>query len=141
MGMLDKLKFWKKDDEFGDLDLDKDLGMDSNLGLGVDSNTGIESGLGLDKPPSHNIPKIPESFEESIGQEKQDNFNPYESPKRPDPMQQPMQQQQPVSSNIHNQDLLRKDLEIISAKLDVLKSSLDTINHRLSSLEQKEKRW
>ena len=36
---------------------------------------------------------------------------------------------------------ISKDLEIISAKLDAIKSSIETLNHRVSAIERNEKRW
>ena len=40
-------------------------------------------------------------------------------------------------------DLVRKEMEIISAKLDALRASVESIGHRLSNIEKesKERRW
>lgn len=47
------------------------------------------------------------------------------------PSQMQMQQQQPMQSYPIN-----KDIELISAKLDAIKSNLDSINQRLANLER-----
>tara|TARA_Y100000031_G_C8195973_1_gene373749 strand:- start:254 stop:616 length:363 start_codon:yes stop_codon:yes gene_type:complete len=120
MSMLDKLKFWKKGDEFSDLELDRELGLES------------DSNVGLDLPTTDEMPQAsprgmpPKAFQEERGS----NINPFEAPKET----QPIQQVQPQGS-------VQKDLEIISAKLDAIRSTLEAMNHRLNSLEQKEKRW
>ena len=117
MGFMDKLAFWKKKDEFGDLGLGEKgpgLGPDSavsDLGLGP-SPGGIEGGpadlnLGLPAQPQQPYPQQP--------------------PLQPQFQQQPVQQQQNFTAE--------KDFEIISSKLDALRAALDSINQRLANLE------
>ena len=121
MGFMDRIAFWKKKDEFGDIGLgDKgpDLGAGSaasDLGLGP-SPGGMESpadlNLGLPSQPQQPSPQQP-SF-----QQPQPSFQPQ--------FQQPPQQQGFTAE---------KDLEIISSKLDALRAALDSINQRLANLE------
>jgi len=65
------------------------------------------------------IPRAP------VRSEEPDSFS-------PEPMSMPMQS----FGHEREKDMMGKDLEIISAKLDALKSSLDAINQRLANLER-----
>ena len=116
--MFDKLKFWKKNDDFGDLDIDKELGLDQENTLGLEAEK---------QEDTFQRPRMPKAFEE----EKNTMNTPFEAPRV-----QPQPIQQPVADNS-----IQKDMEIISAKLDALRSTMEAINHRLNSLEQKDKRW
>ncbi len=143
--MLDKLKFWKKDDEFSDLDLDKDLGL------------GKDRELGLDFPGQENQSARPKAFEEPLGGEPKPerSFDPSAQTEQPQPQQYFQQQQQqprysqqpqsqPQQSPQYAQQNVGKELEIISAKIDALRASMEAINHRLNSIEKsvtKETRW
>lgn len=106
--------FWKKKEptsKFGRTDsFSQELGLPSedHLGLGNDFN---------DNPPSPHLrgmPQIPSMDE----------------PSSVPPSMQPMQHQSYHQSSADN-----KDLEIISAKLDTIRASLESINQRLAALE------
>lgn len=128
MGILDKVMFWKKKDEFSDIGLgDKDNlafgnefgqpapgtnppglganpGLDQNQGLGQDP--GMQPGLGQQPPQSMPQPSMPS----------------FSAPP-------PQQSYDPVK------DMTSKNLEIISSKLDAIRASLDNLNQRLGNLE------
>ena len=119
MGFMDRIAFWKKKDEFGDIGLgDKgpDLGAGSaasDLGLGpspgsMESPADLNLGLPTQQPPQQQP-----SF-----QQPQPSLQPQ--------FQQPSQQQGFTAE---------KDFEIISSKLDALRAALDSINQRLANLE------
>lgn len=83
--------------------------------------------------PSFTEPKIPgESMEHpGIGL----------PPDRPDTFDRPMQMPpmdmgQDRMGQSHEQPMISKDLEIISAKLDSMKATLEAINQRLNNLER-----
>lgn len=121
MAFFDKLKFWKKKDDFGDigkdLGLDKDLGLGKDLGMDLSPGPSPDLGMGLDmgQPPQQPLQKYP-SFQ-------QPSFQPSFQP-------QPAFQQ-PSYPN----DMASKNLEIISSKLDALRASLESINQRLANIE------
>lgn len=131
MAFLDKLMFWKKKEEpFGaDLGLGRDIGLGGrDIGLGHDLGLGKED-LGL--PPQTQFP-----------------------PQQPMPFQQPYQypQYQQPSPMIPTppspqQEIVGKDIEIISSKIDALRATLESINQRLANLErvayseEKRRRW
>ena len=117
MAFFDKLAFWKKKDDLGDLG--KDLGLDKDLGLGMDTGPSPDLGMGLDTAqPQQPFQKYP-SFQ-------QPNFQP----------QQPAFQSQPVFQQPSYQgDINSKNLEVISSKLDALRATMESINQRLANIE------
>jgi len=125
MGFMDKLAFWKKKDEFGDIGLgDKgpDLGTGSaasDLGLGP-SPGGMESPADLNL----GIPQQPPMQQPSL-QPPQSSFQ------QPQPSLQPQFQQPSPQQGF----TAEKDFEVISSKLDALRAALDSINQRLANLE------
>src|SRR3989344_5027230 len=97
MGILNKLAFWKKKDDLGDigkdLDFDKDLGL-GNEGPSPDLGTGLDTGM------------------------QQQPFQKYPSFQQTSFQQQPFQQpgfQQPSSNDNY---IAAKNLEVISSKID-----------------------
>ena len=116
MAFFDKLAFWKKKDDLGDLG--KDLGMDKDLGLGMDTGPSPDLGMGLDMP-----------------QPQQQPFQKYPSFQQPSfqsqPAFQPVQQPTYQGDNYINS----KNLEVISSKLDALRATLESINQRLANIE------
>lgn len=115
--MFDKFKFWKKDDDFSDLD----------LGLGDDNQTGLDlpSSKPLSPPERPSFDKLEPS-----------GISEMQAP----PMSRAMPMMQQGNSN-NNNDLMQKELEIISAKLDTIRASIEALNHRMASIEQKERKW
>ncbi|MBD3249791.1 hypothetical protein GF336_07125 [Candidatus Woesearchaeota archaeon] len=119
MGLLDKIMFWKHDDEelpsaAPPLGLEKD-----NLGLGIDQQS-----AGAGAAPS--IPQTQEFERPGVSTPSQFQQQQY-------PQQQPRQQFQ---QQYPQQQVSSKDMELISAKLDALKSALDSMNQRLANLER-----
>ena len=122
MGLLGKLMFWKRKDEFENIGLgDKgaplgmDLGLGSDFGAGADTGADLSQGYGMQ--PSPGTPRMRQpSFQQ-----------PQFQPSFPSPnFNQQMQGQDYVTS---------KNLEVISSKLDALRAALDSINQRLANLE------
>ncbi len=119
MGILDKLMFWKKKDEFSD------------IGLGDKPSSKVDLGLGLEYGTNNEPPQ-------SLGLEPPAMQQPYPQ------MQPPSQQMPPSFGNTPNlnqpqmqsQDYaMSKNLEVVSSKLDALRAALDSINQRLANLE------
>jgi len=144
MGILDKLAFWKKsDDGFGDFD--KEFGS-GNLDMGNDSfgqqnfgnrfqpnqtppnqmgrNTGLGQNMNMGMP-------------DDIGFGNMDQQHQQNSPD----IGRPVEMQQPFGSPIQpskpsGNDYSNDKFEVISAKLDSLRYTLESINQRLTSLER-----
>jgi len=128
MSLLDKVKFWKKDKpSFGDIKMDAPLGnFNQSMTPSVDTQDkafGSMDPIGnFDSPQQNGFPE--------------DNFSLpppglSHQPMHPRALSPPMQ-----SSPRANQDMLSKDLEIISSKMDALRATLEAINQRLSNIER-----
>ncbi len=147
MGVLDKIAFWKKKDNF---DLGKDFGAD--LGLGPDPGLGPNPGLGQDPGlgpgmPTAQDPAMPRGMQPgmdpnmNLGMPEDTGFGnlgqqpPTQPPGKPVPMQQPfgapIQPPQPTERDFKNEKF-----EVVSAKLDSIRYTLDSINQRLANLER-----
>ncbi len=126
MSVLDKLKFWKKEDSFSELDkqiqsLKQQTPSGPPLGLGTSDplqhsmdTTGIPyehpeeqhySGIGYGLEPAEEKPIFSKQSQQSFSQE-------------------------PHGSSLHAQ------MELIAAKLDTIRVSLESINHRLVAVER-----
>lgn len=144
MGVMDKLAFWKKKDDF---DFGKDLGGDLGLGdLGSDlgksphhaATTPPDPGLGpsTHHPAhqahglnSHDLGMPEDTGLGGLGKTAPPSSNPV-------PMQQPfgsppIQPQQPTEK-----DYAKDKFELVSAKLDSIRYTLESINQRLTNLER-----
>ena len=124
MGFFSKLAFWKhdRDDSAGLPGLG---GNESLTDLNTPGMPGRDrTGLGEFKIPETAAPEFSRSQDFSS----QDIAPPLGTP--PPPVQQPMQPAQQ-----HPQDVASKNMEIISSKLDYLRASLESINQRLTNLE------
>ena len=117
MGIMDKLAFWKKKDDFADIG--KDLGIDKDFGM--DSGPSPDLGLGIDQGqgPQQPFQKYP-SFQQP------QNFPSYQAP-------QPFSQAPSYPSN--DEFINSKNLEVISSKLDALRASVESMNQRLANIE------
>lgn len=121
MGFFNKLAFWKKKDDLGDLG--KDLGLDKDFGLDFSTGPSPDLGMGIEMPPQAQQPlqKYP-SFQQPQQQGFQANsFQP-----------QPVFQQPSMSSDSY---IASKNLEVISSKLDALRASLESMSQRLANIE------
>jgi len=166
MGMFDKVKFWKKEDDFsdlsnlGDFGLEEKPGAPSDLGgLGGDIGAGLGGGLGeMPNMGMHDMPGAVPTHREEVqptqaSKDLSEQFGikpaaPTQQPTQQQPFQQyptsqpqPQQQfqaQQPYQQYQQAPNLgeMAKDIEIIHAKLDAIKSTLDAINQRLATIER-----
>lgn len=127
MGILDKIMFWKKEDEFKDIGLgDKDnLAFGNDFGAqpgatppGLGPTPGMDQGLGQ-QPPSQGMAS-PEPSQPSFA---------------PPPSQPQSFQPQPPSYASPQQDLEAKNLEVISSKLDAIRASIESLSQRMANLE------
>ena len=127
MGILNKLMFWKKDDEF-----DFDKAADKEFGGDI-----LQDDLGLDRKPPGLEEKSP--FDEPTTEQPSGNL--------PSHLQQPRSSFQTAQQQISGQSMNNKDLELISSKLDTLKAILTSMDQRISNLERsagverKQKLW
>ncbi len=128
MGILDKLMFWKKEDEFDfDETAEKEFGIPK------------EDDFGLDQQPSE--------FEEGFPAEEPAaaSRQPFSTPREP---QRPVSQPSPAFTRGEPLPGTRdRDLELIQSKLDTLKAILASIDQRIANLEKaagvekKERLW
>ena len=162
MSVLDKLMFWKKQDDFSDLGLNKSApgsdpfasgqnpfppgqdplassqsGFDPNQNnLGMDNNQ-FNPGLGesLSSPTSND----PFSQTPMHNGQARQAADPFSAPQGNDPMAPrftQQAQQNPMQAQMTpQQDLESKNMELISTKLDALRVSIDSMNQRLANLE------
>jgi hypothetical protein len=126
MGFLDRVLPWKHKD---------DLGLNDNLGL-PPQGAGIP-GMGA-VPDSGNPMAFPGSQGQGLPLEERhpqtgmgQQFNPYQQP------QQPPQIDAFQNNRAYEQsNAAEKEVEVISAKLDAIKSTLDAMNQRLAIIER-----
>ena len=153
MGIFSKLAFWKKKEDF---DMGKDFGAD--LGLGPMDNLQGPRGMpsfqdrgmrGYDPNLAGQDLGLPEDTGfGAMGAQPQYRQPSMQPPGQPAPMQQPfgapIQPSQPTERDYG----YGKDLEVVSAKLDSIRYTLESINQRLANLErvaygerEERKRW
>ena len=149
MGFMDKVMFWKKNDDF------EDLGGSPFDAPPGGSSMGHPGGM----PPSLNHDSLasgPDSLgfsDSGLPPPSNDNFigAPSLAPAFNQPSQMPrLEPVQPKPVQNQTNDSVSKDLEIISAKLDSIRSAIDSLNVRVVSIESamrndyerhKEARW
>ena len=146
MGVFSKLAFWKKKD---DLDFGKDLGPD--LGLGPMDNSQMGRDLGF--PPQQGTGDF--GFDDrNLGMPDDTGFGTMgNQPQRPMPPHRVTPMQQPFGAPLQPPEPIKqdygygKDLEVVSAKLDSIRYTLDSISQRLANLErlaygeEEKRRW
>jgi len=139
MGILDKVMFWKKKDEFADIG----LGDKENLAFGDKFGAGGQPGApggippGLGDVPGGSPPGLgstpglgSDPMSQGLGQQPAPSI-PQPSPPPPQFSQPPP----PPSYDNPQQEIESKNLEIISSKLDAIRASLESLNQRLANLE------
>ena len=133
MGIFDKLAFWKKKDNF---DLGKNFGAD--LGLGnMDNSFGADLGL----PPQQGMGR-PTGLSQNRNMGMPDDMGfgmgSYSSqpPGQPLPMQTPFSSAPMQPAQPTERDYAKDKFEVVSAKLDSIRYTLDSINQRLANLER-----
>ena len=118
MGFLNKFKFWKKEDTFADLD--KQLGT-VQTNQTDDVLRSHETGLDLGQQQEAAFPSF------SMEHPTEKRMPSFERPEQYESVQVPQQMQ---SQNVQQQ------LELVAAKLDTIRVSLESINHRLVAVER-----
>jgi hypothetical protein len=126
MSVFDKLAFWKKKEDFKDFGADMGLGsqMDPGMGHGHDfgnfaqnRNAGLDQNMNLGTPDDTGFGNMGGGFGAPPGQ--------------------PSSMQQPFGAPIQPQTDFKSDkFEVVSAKLDSIRYTLESINQRLASLER-----
>lgn len=114
MGILNKLLFWRRDD-----DLDFDKLADEQLKTGIRDDP-----LGLNQDIEERSP-FPE----------QEPIRPT-APRGSPYKQTTFQQAQPPAAFAQSAENITKDLELISSKLDTIKAMLSSLDQRTANLER-----
>lgn len=134
MGVFDKLKFWKKEEPFPPLDLGKGGGLGMGAGLGgefggMDQTAGLGGTESLGPFPSGSETTEPsititgKGFESGTGL-------------RASPLEEREGYARPRMTPAPVQDMVSKDIEIVSAKLDSIRAGIESLSMRMSTLEQ-----
>ena len=110
MGILNKLLFWRRDDEF-DFDTLADQHAKTEL---------KDDPFGLNQPPEHDLE--PPAFTQQSATKAQGS--PYKQTNF-----------QPTTLSSPNKNV-EKDLELISSKLDTIKAMLSSLDQRTANLER-----
>lgn len=137
MGLLDKIPFFKKKDDFSDMGLgDKPDGFTSGYNSQDmpnfdNSNYGQQDNMGLPQQQQQQ----PQGFSPQ-----QQNFQAPSAPEAPSfqsPGNIPSFSQQSSEQGYphHANTVVDKELEIISSKLDALRATLESMNQRIANLE------
>lgn len=108
MGMMDKLAFWKKSDDF------EEDRIPAKEAFGLDENTN-------NLTDSFNEPQQQEPFGLHPEFNPNQNFQTKEIPKQ--------------QTSTFNGEIISKDIEIVSTKIDALKSEIESMNQRLQNIE------
>ena len=118
-------QFWKKGDDFSDLDLGND---DFSMG-------GIEKGTDAGLPPMGDVRT---GLSQDTSMDEQPKLNPsnYAIPPAQSANAPPQQAYQQMYSAPQVSSGNNRDFELLSSKLDAMKASLENINQRLANLER-----
>ncbi len=127
MGILNKLQFWKKEDSFGELNKQIDLlkqesPQQAPEGFGTPDPLmqSMDTGIPYEHPDEQKYSGLGLSLEPPVDKSSFSRQAPSYTPVEYAPQQSSMQSQ----------------MEIIAAKLDTIRVSLESINHRLAALER-----
>jgi hypothetical protein len=113
VGLLDKLQFWKKDDFTPSYDAPPDL-----------------------PPESHDVLQTPDPMRDQFTPATNDPFT-SASPQYPQPAAFPgTGSRQPQQSQYEEPSVHPRDVELILAKLDAIKSEMDALHQRVRKIEQ-----
>lgn len=124
MGLFSKLMFWKKEEPFpAPKEFGHELGLPKEEGLGLPEPGGLP---GLGKEHEEGLPPSPA---EAFGAPRLEEAG-------PEPPMHPEMGPLPAAPAAAPSAASGKDLEIISLKLDSLKTTLEAINERLARLEK-----
>ncbi len=136
MAFLDKLKFWKKEDSFAELDkqlgtlnpADQQPSFDAHQPTGFESQFGQSADENLLHGASTGLETSNEPNFQSFGMQHptEKRISPFENQQRPQVFEV---SQQPAANQ-------NQQLEVISAKLDTIRIAIESINHRLVALER-----
>ncbi len=127
MGLFNKLMFWKKDDEF-DFDKLADEAMKRETG---------QQPLGFEHDPlaDSNRPLFPEEEAQTgFSQAQRPAAQSFSTPRQSTFSNPSTFQQSSMSSG--NQPHSEREIELLNSKLDTIKAMLNSIDQRLSHIEQ-----
>jgi len=127
------LGFGKKGKDDLGLDKDMDFGKD-DLGLGFDDPLANPSPTGnqpMGLPQQHISPpqEIPE-----LGMDKPNSFSDFNQNNQMQGFQE-IREIKPQNQQVNGQNDLQKDMQLINAKLDAIKSELDAMKQRIMKIE------
>ncbi|MBI2547863.1 hypothetical protein HYW21_00790 [Candidatus Woesearchaeota archaeon] len=132
MGILDKVAFWKKKDEFADLGLPSD-------GQNFTDNLALPEQQPDPTSTFDTLPQQP-SFPQEAGSFSSSRIRPAVRPEdyalATPPLSESRSYAQPEPQNQHAVEMIGKNIEILSSKMDALRAELSIMNQRLANLER-----
>jgi hypothetical protein len=140
MAFGDKLKFWKKEEDFSDLgDFGLgDLGKKEASAASSDEDIfgkGFGAEPGAAEPMPGAAPGMPGAAEQPMPTQPEGMAQPV-FPSAAERAGVPAQPQVPPPQYTSPTDTYSKDMELISAKLDSIRATLESMNQRLANLER-----
>lgn len=133
MGLFDKLKFWKHEDL--DLGLESDLGSRSDMGMPSEDKEAFPSEkMRLEKADMGGFDTgMPPPTQPDMGEEPMSGTEAMQAIKPPK-----LERVEPAVDEHAKlqQHSIDQKLELLSAKMDNLKASMDIINQRLANIER-----
>ena len=137
MSVLDKLKFWKKEDRFDDFSPPPDFTAPAQLGPEQVQQPPSMEQFGMPKPVQ-GINELPDEF--GLPQQTaRPIVSPISGQQAPSvfPSQQPFSSGQQAFSQ-QSQFSQDQQFQLVSAKLDTIKAQLETVIQRLDRLDRKD---
>lgn len=126
MGVFSKLAFWKRDSDFAKMDKDPfGGGKDPFAGIGAPGGMPGTPGADMSMPGAGADPFAPAGFPQ------QPAFSPSSFSQQQSFAAQPAQQ-----SYAYVPPQSGSDLQVISAKLDAIRATLDSLNQRVANIER-----
>lgn len=132
MGILDKVAFWKKKDEFADLGLPSEGQNFADTMALPEQQTDPTSTLDLPQQPSY-----PQQDASSFSSSRiRPAVRPEDYALATPPLAESRSYPTPEPQNQHAVEMIGKNIEILSSKMDALRAELGIMNQRLANLER-----
>ena len=145
MALFDKFKFWKKDDDLGK---DSGFGADkgsAEFGAGAGRDLGSDdpfrsSGIGSGDPFGKKSSEPDDAYPRSFSKEDTDisirgpGFE-HGAPEQQFGAEGPLRHA-PLLQQPQRDEMMSKDLELINAKLDAIRATMENMNQRMGAIER-----
>ncbi|MCF7860924.1 hypothetical protein K9M79_01670 [Candidatus Woesearchaeota archaeon] len=130
MSIFDKIQFWKKDDDPFSSGLD--TGLENNPVESFNSGISSSSHRSMGNQPDLGLPEMGQGLPDMDSHESGERFD---APFNPATVRNVPNQQSTQTSSLQGDQLISKEIEILSTKIDVLRAGIENINQRLVVIE------